>query len=271
MLAQARGQLSDAYRYGAQALATVAATGFPPAFMLWSGFLASLCHHTEQTAESLGANGITHADAADQDWPLTGIVLTLGPATQLAEVGRLREASQLYRRLGPASDWQESPHAALFTWTMGIATATTVGANEDVAILRSKLGAYRGHHIVNGRYAMAYFGPAELWLGVAEAYLGLVDEAVTRLDDLGMRPIHAKARALLVPHRNRPALPADPARARGGRVGRAGTDQPTDRRASLPLGTHGTKPRTAHPRQARSAQPQPDRGLDPGPEDEYVG
>ena len=34
--------------------------------------------------------------------------MTLAPATQLAEVGRLREASLIYRRLGPATDWQWS-------------------------------------------------------------------------------------------------------------------------------------------------------------------
>jgi DNA-binding CsgD family transcriptional regulator len=182
MLAQARGQLSDAYRYGAQALASVAPTGFPPAFMLWGGFLATLGHHTGQTAESLAANGITEADAGEQDWPLEGIVLTLGPAAQLAEAGRLREASVLYRRLGPASDWQESPHAALFTWTMGITTALAVGADQEVAVLRAKLGAYRGHHIVNGRYAMAYYGPAELWLGIGAAHLGLFEEASADLE-----------------------------------------------------------------------------------------
>ena len=77
----------------------------------------------------------------------------------LADVGRLREAAAVYRRLGPASEWQESPHAMLFTWAIGIATAVAVGADDDVATLRARLGAWRGHHVVNGRYAMAYVRP----------------------------------------------------------------------------------------------------------------
>jgi DNA-binding CsgD family transcriptional regulator len=182
MLAQARGQFAEAHRYGAEGLATMAATGFPPAFLLWGGFLSILSRQTGQTPESLAANNLTDADATDQDWPIPGVVMTLAPATQLAEVGRLREASLIYRRLGPATDWQESPHAQLFTWALGIATAMAVGADDDVATLRGRLGAHRGHHIVNGRYAMAYAGPAELWLGMAAAHLGLVDEAVAELE-----------------------------------------------------------------------------------------
>ena len=49
-------------------------------------------------------------------------------------------------------------------------------------LLRSKLGAWRGHHVVNGRYAMAYGGPAELHLGRAAAHLGLVDDAIADLE-----------------------------------------------------------------------------------------
>ena len=51
----------------------------------------------------------------------------------------------------------------LGTWALGIATAVAVGADDDVAPLRA--GAWRGHHVVNGRYAMAYVGPVELYLG----------------------------------------------------------------------------------------------------------
>jgi DNA-binding NarL/FixJ family response regulator len=74
------------------------------------------------------------------------------------------------------------PHGALFTWAMGIKAGIALGADEDVAAHRSILSAYRGHHIVNGKYAMAYFGPAELWLGVAAAHLGLLEDAVADLE-----------------------------------------------------------------------------------------
>ena len=182
MLAQARGRYADAYRLGAEALGTLAATGFPPAFLMWGGLLSVQCHHTGQTTESLGTAGITDADATLQDWPLTGVIPTLAPASMLADAGRLREAAAVFRRLGPAAEWQESPHAMLFTWAVGIATAQAVGADDDVAALRAKLGAWRGHHVVNGRYAMAYGGPAELHLGRAAAHLGLVDDAIADLE-----------------------------------------------------------------------------------------
>jgi DNA-binding NarL/FixJ family response regulator len=51
-----------------------------------------------------------------------------------------------------------------------------------VATLRAKLGPWRGHHVVNGRYAMAYGGPVELHLGIAAAHLGLVDDAIADLE-----------------------------------------------------------------------------------------
>ena len=112
MLAQASGCYAEAYRLGAQAFGTLAATGFPPAFLLWGGLRSIQCHHTGQTSESLGTFGITDADAAGLDWPLAGVIPTLAPASMLADAGRLREAGAVYRRLGPASEWQESPHAA---------------------------------------------------------------------------------------------------------------------------------------------------------------
>jgi DNA-binding CsgD family transcriptional regulator len=65
---------------------------------------------------------------------------------------------------------------------LGIGTAAAIGADDDVATLRGRLAGYRGHHIVNGRYAMAYLGPAELWLGIGAAHLGLFDDAVADLE-----------------------------------------------------------------------------------------
>jgi DNA-binding CsgD family transcriptional regulator len=139
----------------------------------------------------------------------------------LADVGRLREAASVYRRLGPASEWNESPHAMLFTWAVGIATAIAVGADDDVATLRAKLGAWRGHHVVNGRYAMAYGGPAELHLGRAATHLGLVDDAIADLDQAvkactqsGAEGYRAEAEYELSSALVRRSAPGDLARAR---------------------------------------------------------
>ena len=221
MLAQASGCYADAYRLGAQAFGTLAATGFPPAFLLWGGLRSIQCHHTGQTSESLGTFGITDADAAGLDWPLAGVIPTLAPASMLADAGRLREAGAVYRRLGPASEWRGSPHAMLFTWAVGIATAVAVGADDDVATLRAKLGAWRGHHVVNGRYAMAYGGPAELHLGRAAAHLGLVDDAIADLEQAvksctenGAEGYRAEAEYELAAALLRRSAPGDFARAR---------------------------------------------------------
>lgn len=182
MLAQAQGRFDQAYRLGNEALGTMAPVGYAPAFMLRSGLMSNLGHHTGVTADLVAATGITDADATLQDWPLTGIIPTLAPAWILSRIGRHREALTIYRRLGPASEWRAMPHGALFTWALGIQAAIALGADEDVATLRAVLGAHRGHHIVNGNYAMAYFGPAELWLGVAGAHLGLLEDAVADLE-----------------------------------------------------------------------------------------
>ena len=85
---------------------------------------------------------------------------------------------------------------------MGIKAGIALGADEDVAAHRSILGAYRGHHIVNGKYAMAYFGPAELAAAVEaappvepHALLAGADALLDELEDgwrrdqlLGLRP-----------------------------------------------------------------------------------
>lgn len=221
MFAQARGRYAEAYRLGGKALGTLAAAGFPPAFLLWGGLLSVQCHHTGQTSEALGTVGLTDADATELDWPLTGVIPTLAPASMLAEAGRLREAAAVFRRLGPASEWQESPHAMLFTWAVGLATAQAVGADDDVAVLRSKLGSWRGHHVVNGRYAMAYGGPAELHLGRAAAHLGLVDDAIVDLEQAvktctenGAEGYRAEAEYELASALVRRSAPGDLARAR---------------------------------------------------------
>ncbi len=100
----------------------------------------------------------------------------------LAEIGRIREASAIYRSLGPIADWRPTPHATLFTFAFGINLAITLGASEDVATLRGRLASYRGHHVVSGVCSIAYFGPVELWLGVAAGHLDLLDDAVADLE-----------------------------------------------------------------------------------------
>ena len=220
MLSQARGQLTDARRYGDDALATMTATGFPAAFMLHAGLLQNVCHHSGHTPETLAALGMA-VSPADQDWPVEGIVMTLAPAFVLTDLGRVEEARRLYGRLGPAAEWRESPHASLFTWALGMRVAVAIDAADDVASLWRKLDSFRGHHIVNGRHAMAYFGPVELWLGIGSAHLGLVDRAVVDLESSveicarqGTEGFRAESECALAAVLTRRSAPGDRARAR---------------------------------------------------------
>jgi DNA-binding CsgD family transcriptional regulator len=230
MLAQARGQFADARRYGRLARDTVAPIGLPQGQLLWRGLVANLCHHTGYDADSLVLLEVADGDAAERDWPLAGVVLTLYPAWVLTQLSRLGEARAIYRRLGPVDDWPETPHARLFTWALGIATAAALGASDDVVVLRDRLAAHRGHHVVNGRNAMAYLGPAELWLGVAAAHLGLVDDAVVDLEHAGKAcaangadGFRAEAETELATVLVRRSGPGDLSRARGLAAGAART------------------------------------------------
>ena len=49
-------------------------------------------------------------------------------------------------------------------------------------MLRRRLDRYRGNHVASGAGCVAYFGPVELWLGVAAGYLGEHDEAIADLE-----------------------------------------------------------------------------------------
>jgi DNA-binding CsgD family transcriptional regulator len=99
----------------------------------------------------------------------------------LASVGRLDEATAVYRSLGPPAEWQPSPHAILPALAFGANLAVEMGLDNDVATLTARLGAYRGHHVCSGAGQVAYFGPVELWTGRGAAHLGRFDEAVADL------------------------------------------------------------------------------------------
>jgi DNA-binding NarL/FixJ family response regulator len=70
----------------------------------------------------------------------------------------------------------------LFSYAFGIAVAVPLDVTAEVPVLRDLLAPYRGHHVVSGITAVAYFGPVELWLGMAAHHLGRLDDAV---EDLG--------------------------------------------------------------------------------------
>jgi DNA-binding CsgD family transcriptional regulator len=221
VLAQAQARFGEARRLVAEAFDAIARTGHPFAALPRAGLLQAVGHHVGQDRESLAAGGVQDAGASEVRFATGGVMLALSPAYLLVEVGRPDQAASLYRSLGPVADWQPYAHAVLFAYAFGIGVASALGAADDVATMRQRLAPYRGHHVASGAGAVAYFGPVELWLGVAAAYLGLLDDAVAHLEGAvracavsGAHRFHAEAQYELASVLARRRRPGDLARAR---------------------------------------------------------
>jgi DNA-binding CsgD family transcriptional regulator len=182
VLAQSRARFADARRLADAAFQAIAGTGHPIAGLPRGALLQSVGHHIGQDRESLAAHRLADATADQVHFPPGVVMMVLGAAHLLVEAGRLREAANLYRSLGPVAGWRPPGHATLAAGSLGIGVATALDASDDVAALRRALVPYRGLHVASGAGAVAYLGPVELWLGVAEAYLGLLDDAVADLE-----------------------------------------------------------------------------------------
>ena len=221
VLAQAQARFAEARRLAAEAYRTIAPTRNPFAALPLGALMQSVGHHTGQDREALAANGLTDRTVAERDFPSEAVMFTLAPAFQLVEAGRLSEAATLYHALGPVEGWRPHAHALHFSSAFGILVAIALGFPHDVAALRERLELNRGRHVASGAGAMSYFGPVELWLGVAAAYLGLHDDAVADLEQAvracavnGARGFHAEARHELAAVLFKRSRPGDRVRAR---------------------------------------------------------
>ncbi|MDQ4036985.1 MAG: AAA family ATPase [Actinomycetota bacterium] len=182
VLAQARARFEEARRLGAKAFSILAPTGNPLAYIVRTGLLSAMGHHVGYDAEAAAWSGF--ATGSDPPaFPTAGVIRALAPAWMLSEIGREDQAAAIYRSLGPVAEWRPTPHATLFAYAFGICVAKSLDASDDVAALHDLLNPYRGHHVVSGTCSVAYFGPVELWLGVAAAYLDQLDDAVVDLEE----------------------------------------------------------------------------------------
>ena len=111
-----------------------------------------------------------------------GLIAHVGAAHAYATAGELEQAERLYRACGPVESWRPPPHVVLLVDAFGIAVADVLGDTGDLALMRRRLDQHRGHHVVSGTAQVSYFGPVELWLGLAAHRLGFLDEAVADLD-----------------------------------------------------------------------------------------
>lgn len=221
VLAQAQARFTDARRLAGQAFDAIARTDHPFAALPRAGLLQTVGHHIGQDRKSLGAYGLVDTTVEAADLPTPGVMMVLGPAHLLVEAGRLDEAAALYRSLGPVTRWRPQAHGTLAAYAFGIGVAMALDAADDVATLRRLLAPYLGLHVASGAGAVAYFGPVELWLGVAARYLGLLDDAVSDLERAvracavsGADGFHAEAQYELAAALARRADRGDLARAR---------------------------------------------------------
>lgn len=221
VLAQAQARFETARRFADEAFEVLAPTGHPIAAMIHGALLGTMAHQTGHDEESLAAYGLADATADELDFPKVGVIRTLAPAQVLIEVGRLSEAAALYRSVGPATGWEPSLHSTLPSYAFGLAAAVALDVSDDVRTLRDLLSPYRGHHVVAGAGGVSYFGPVELWVGIAAGHLGLLDDAVTDLEQAvracavsGAAGFHAEAQYELAAVLAKRSASRDLARAR---------------------------------------------------------
>jgi DNA-binding CsgD family transcriptional regulator/tetratricopeptide (TPR) repeat protein len=224
VLAQAQGRFNDARRLADGAVAALprSAAGRDSAVINRSALLALIGLHTGDSADLTGLTDHETRDDGDAlDFPVEGVIFSAAAAFFLAHEGRLADAETVYRRLGPPAAWRPIPHATTTSFAFGIGTAIALDRPDDVATLRARLAPFRGRHVSDGAGAVAYNGPVELYLGSAEAHLGLADDAVVDLEtaarscaENGAVGFAVQSRCELATVLARRARPGDLARAR---------------------------------------------------------
>jgi DNA-binding CsgD family transcriptional regulator len=177
--AQAQARFADAIRLANEGFTEL----IPLSAWVRDAVLSMTGHHIGPEASgSVTAYGLDGPVGARDFCPAFGVIYSLAPAVVLISAGRRAEAAGLYRALGPVAEWQATTHGVTISYALGIMVASAMDAAEDVAALRVLLARYRGHHVAGGAGAAAYFGPVELYLGIAARHVGLLDDAVADLD-----------------------------------------------------------------------------------------
>jgi DNA-binding CsgD family transcriptional regulator/tetratricopeptide (TPR) repeat protein len=230
VLAQALGRFADARLLADRAVAALppSAAGRESAQINRTALLSLIGLHTGEASDLTGLldYGPGQDDGDGLDFPIEGVIFSIAAAFFLAHGGRPAEAATVYRRLGPPASWRPTPHATTSCFALGIDTAIALDASDDVAVLLGRLGRYRGRHVADGAGAVAYNGPVELYLGSAEAHLGLLDDAVADFESAarsctenGAAGFEVQARYGLAVVLTTRARPGDLARARSLAVG----------------------------------------------------
>lgn len=179
VLAQGQGRFDDARRLEAEAFAILAPTDQDVRFTVRSALVSNISYHTGRDPQAI--TGFTYEGASEGHAEMLGFIGQIAFAHALVCAGELDQARTVYRGLGPISGWEVPPHVVLCGNVLALAVGVALDASTDVAVLRDRLSAYRGHHVASGISAMVYYGPIELWLGLGARHLGRLDEAVADL------------------------------------------------------------------------------------------
>jgi DNA-binding CsgD family transcriptional regulator len=222
VLAQAQGRFADARWLADEAVAALppTANGHASAVINRAALLSVVELHTGESEDLQGLEAGGYPDAAPDGTSTAGVIFAVAAAYNLVARGQLEQARYTYRRLGPPAHWRPIPHTTTVCHAFGIGTAVALDLPDDVAVLRQLLGRFRGDHVASGAGCVAYNGPAELYLGVAARYLGVLDEAVADLEAAaracaanGAAGFHVESRTELAVALARRAGPGDVARA----------------------------------------------------------
>jgi DNA-binding CsgD family transcriptional regulator len=179
-LAQAQARFLDARRLADEAFAVMAPSGHPGPYAVRAAITNLVGRHVGQDDASVAVNSLV--GASEEIHESFGLIGRLSYAHAVVTARRPEAAAEVYRSLGPVNGWGPLPHLVLFSYAFGIAVAVPLGLSADLDALYDRLDPFRGHHVVSGAGAVAYFGPVELWLGIAAHHLGRLDAAVTDLE-----------------------------------------------------------------------------------------
>ena len=173
-VAQGQARFDEAAAAAARGLAIMRDIEPGPAFGTYSGLLLALSHQVgphpqviEQLREPLRSP------------PMFVTMGRLGRARLWLAVGDREAAESEYERAGPVERWTLPTFYVIPTLATGAIVAIALGHKDDAAALHDRLSAFRGEHTVGGAGAGAYLGPVELYLGIVDAGLGRVEDAIT--------------------------------------------------------------------------------------------
>lgn len=179
VLAIARGRFDDCRALMSSAFAAYGPGGERNPYLLRTAVLANLSHHAGVDTATLTAIEEARPAVSGAD---AGLIAAVSGARVLAQTGRLDEAEALYEKFGPVESWRPPPQVELVVPSLGIAVAGYLDRTSDQALLRGWLLPFRGHHVVCGTGVYVYFGPVELWTGVAALAAGLIEEGIADLE-----------------------------------------------------------------------------------------